>query len=131
MSSIMRNIFGMLVLGVMLQLAGCYSTPVRNLASDVALIKSGESHKQDVVAFLGDPDEKVTAENGVEKWLFREKESSWLKSTPGLKRFLPKKKEEVIVVMFKGDLVVSSQYRAIEYEETKWANDFDWQEKKQ
>ena len=131
MPSIFRTILGALALMMLLSLPACYGKHVRNLASDVALIKAGETRRQDVIAYLGEPDEKATAENGMEKWLFREKEESMLKSTPLLKNVLPRAKQEVIIVLLKGDTVVSSRYGAIDFEEKKWADDFDWQEKQQ
>ena len=47
-----------LVLTLLAGISGCYINPVRHLASDAALLKVGESTKEDVLVFLGEPDEQ-------------------------------------------------------------------------
>ena len=114
----------------LLLLTACTGRPVRNLASDAALIKAGQSSRQDVLAYLGDPDEQLQEEGGREQWIYHEKEKSKLKTTPVVGKFFNPKKEETLTVILQGDAVLSSFYGAFAFEQKKWADDFDWQRKK-
>ena len=53
-------------------LAGCYSKPVRHLASDASLVRAGESTREDVLRYLGEPDGRRTVAPGVEEYLYHE-----------------------------------------------------------
>lgn len=127
MSSNVRSF--VLALSLTLMLGGCYGKQVRNLASDAALIKVGESTRQDVLTFLGEPDNQESSDTGLEKWVFFEKEQSRLKNTPLVGKYFGEKNEGMVTIVLKGDQVVACEYGAIDHETMKWADDFDWQEK--
>jgi len=112
-------------------ISGCYSTPVRHLASDVALLKVGESTEEDVLIFLGAPDEQQDLGGGVEKWLYQDKEMSFLEKTPLVgKRFGSPEYKQVVVTMI-NKIVTEVVYSATDEDDLDWAHDYSWQEKKE
>ncbi len=118
-------------LGIMLFfLAGCYNAPVRHLASDVGLLKIGKSSRDDVLAYLGPPDKQNVLEDGTEKWLFKEYESSLIKNTPVVGKYFGPKNYGTVLVILKDDVVVDCIFDAYDNDEMDWADDFNWQEKK-
>lgn len=109
-------------------LSGCYRKPVRHLASDAALIKAGQSSREDVLTFLGEPDEQIIIQEGVEKWVFKEYENSALKSAPVVGKYFGKPDYGTVTVIIKDNTVVKCVYGAYDHEEMGWADDFHWQE---
>ena len=126
MSLVLRNLIYVIVISLVL--AGCYGKPVRHLASDAALIKPGESTREDVLTYLGEPDEQEILSEGVEKWVFREYESSMLKSTPVVGRYFGPPDYGTVTVILKNNIVAKCIYGAYDHEELDWADDFGWQE---
>lgn len=112
-------------------LTGCYNKPVRHLASDVALLKIGESGRDDVLTFLGEPDEQIVLKDGVEKWVFTEYEKSALKEAPVVGKYFGKPNYGKVTVILKNNIVVDCIYGAWKHNDNAWADDFDWQEKQQ
>lgn len=129
MSLVLRNLVCLLF--VSLVITGCYNKPVRHLASDAALIKVGESSREDVLTYLGEPDEQVIVGEGVEKWVFREYETSVLKSTPVVGKYFGPPNYGTVTVFIKDDIVAKCVYGAYDHEELDWADDFGWQENAQ
>ena len=121
----------MILLVAAFLLGGCYHTPVRNLASDAVLIKPGQSTRNDVLTFLGEPDEQQTVGEGVEKWLYREEQSSSLERAPLVGKYFGKPGYGRVVVTLKGDTVVDITYDAHDDDEEGWADDYSWQEGKE
>ncbi len=111
-------------------LTGCYNTPVRHIASDVGLLKIGESSRDDVLTYLGSPDQQSVLEDGTEKWLFKEYESSMVKNTPVVGKYFGPKNYGTVLVVLKNDVVVDCIFDAYDHDEMDWADDFSWQEKK-
>lgn len=112
-----------------LLLGGCYNKPVRNLASDAALIKSGQSTRDDVLTFLGEPDDQKVVGKGVEKWLYKEETTSVLGKAPLVGKYLSSPGYGRVVVTLKGDTVIDCSYDAHDAGEDGWAHDYSWQEK--
>ena len=127
MSSISRCC--MILAAVVLVLSGCYNKPVRNLASDAALIKAGQSTRDDVLAFLGEPDDTQTVDGGLEKWLYKERTATSLEKFPVMGKYFGSPGIGKVVVTLKGDLVVDCTFSAHDDDDTDWAEDFKWQEK--
>ena len=120
-----------MALAVMLgTMSGCYNTPVRHLASDVSLLKTGESTAEDVLIFLGPPDEQQDKGGGVEKWLYRDKEMSFLQKTPLVGKHLGSPLYRKVVVTITKNIVSDVVYSASDKDDLNWADDFSWQEKK-
>ncbi len=112
-------------------LNGCYNTPVRHLASDVALLKIGESKSDNVLTYLGEPDDQIVLEDGVEKWVFIEHENSSLKKAPLVGKYFGEQNYDTVTVILKNDVVIDCIYGAWAHTDNAWADDFDWQENEQ
>lgn len=111
-------------------LSGCYTTPVRHLASDAALLKVGESKRNDVLIYLGEPDEQIVLGKGEEKWLYKEYEHSMVKSAPLVGKYFGKPNYGTLAVTLKNDIVADIIYGAWESDNDAWQDDFGWQEQK-
>ena len=61
---------------VLFFLSGCADKPVRHLASDASLVIVGTSTRNDVLTFLGDPDEQQIDSPSVERWVYFEENQS-------------------------------------------------------
>ncbi len=111
-------------------LGGCYTTPVRHLASDVALLQVGTSTKEDVIIYLGEADEQQDMGDGVQKWLYKEKNVSLLQRTPLVGSKLGSPEYNRVVVTLKNGIVSACDYGHSDEDDMDWAKDFSWQEKK-
>ncbi len=110
--------------------SGCYNKPVRHLASDASLLKVGESSREDVLIFLGDPDERQEVAEGVEKWLYRDKEMTLFEKTPLLgKQFGSPDYQRLVVTLVNG-IVSKCRYYSNDKDDLNWADDYPWQKKK-
>lgn len=114
---------------VMLLMAGCYNRPVRNLASDASLIKIGQSNREDVLVFLGEPDLQRMVSANQEEWVYIEEKESTFQKTPMVGGVFSPEGYGKVVVTLEGDLVVDCQYSAYEEKDLDWKDDFDWQKK--
>ncbi len=112
-------------------ISGCYTTPVRHLASDVALLKVGESTEEDVMVFLGAPDEKQELAAGVEKWLYRDKKMSLMEKAPLIGKRLGSPEYKLVVVTIANEIVTELVYSSSDEDDLDWADDYSWQEKKE
>ncbi|MFH0784423.1 MAG: hypothetical protein V2B20_21045 [Pseudomonadota bacterium] len=110
-------------------LSGCYMTPVRHLASDVALLQVGKTTSEDVVVFLGDPDEQHDLGDGVQKWLYRDKSVGFLQRTPLIGSKLGSPEVRQAVVTLKNGVVSACDYSYSDQDDMGWTKDFSWQEK--
>jgi hypothetical protein len=111
-------------------ISGCYTTPVRHLASDVSLLKVGQSTEEDVLIFLGEPDEQQELGAGVEKWLYKDKEMSFLEKTPLVGKRLGSPEYRQVVVTITNNIVTEVVYSSSDADDMDWADDYSWQEKK-
>ncbi len=111
-------------------LGGCYTTPVRHLASDIALVQIGKSTQEDVVVFLGDPNEQSDQGDGVQKWLYLEKDVGLLQKTPLVGKKLGAPGIYQVMITFKNGVVSSCDFAYADEDDNDWAKDFSWQGKK-
>lgn len=127
-----KSYFLMLLVAVALAtISGCYNKPVRHLASDVALLKVGQSTEEDVLIFLGEPDEQQEVAAGIEKWLYRDKEMSFVEKTPLVGKRLGSPEYKLVVVTLSNKIVTDVIYSASDADDLDWADDYPWQEKKE
>lgn len=93
--------------------AGCstVSTPVRHLSSDVCLVMPESTTRQEVLSFLGEPDQKITSAGKSETWLYLKVNKSFSKKLPLLGAKLGNQNYETVTVTFAGDLVKTCLYR--------------------
>ncbi len=127
---VLRMKFFLLALATLVALSGCYSTPVRHLTSDVALLKVGESTAEDVLIFMGAPDERQELGSGVEKWVYKDKEMSFLEKAPLIGKHLGSPEYKQVVVTITKNIVSEAVYTSSDADDLDWANDYSWQEKK-
>jgi hypothetical protein len=82
-----------------------HKEPVRHLASDVCLLVQGQSTKQEVLTYLGPPDERRSTGEGTEEWIYYETRKSLMRKTPLVGNRLGYEEKETAVVSFDGDVV--------------------------
>lgn len=119
-----------IVISVLLLIAGCYSKPVRHLASDASLIKKGESSRQEVLRYLGEPDGQRTVAPGVEEYVYFENVRNTVQRAPIVGSWMGVEGYETLIVTFTGDLVTDLEFRTFKEKDREWADDFTWQDVK-
>jgi hypothetical protein len=117
-------------LTVLLLLGGCYSKPVRHLASDASLIRAGESTRQDVLRYLGEPNGRRMVSPGVEEFVYYEEQRGMIQRTPVIGPFMGTEGNEMLLLTLTGDQVTDSVFRTFRKDERDWATDFTWEEVK-
>jgi len=100
-------------------LPGCAKKNVRHLASDVCLVTPDKTTKEQVVTYLGLPDEQYEMADGSETWVYYDVKKSTLAGTPYFGDKIGDKKYEMAKVTFSGDIVRTCIYRALTEEEFK------------
>ena len=117
----MHKISHVIAVGVCLAffmgITGCASKNVRHLASDVCLVSPEKTTKEQVLAYLGPPDEKYEMADGGETWIYYEAKKSMLRDTPYLGEKIGDSKYEMVKVVFQGEIVQTSVYRLLTEEE--------------
>jgi hypothetical protein len=127
-----KNFFLLLLVAVaLISISGCYNKPVRHLASDVALLKVGQSTEEDVLIFLGEPDEQQELSAGGEKWVYRDKEMTLLEKAPLVGKRLGSPEYKLVVVTIRNNIVTDVLYSVSHEDDMDWADDYPWQEKKE
>ncbi|WP_457575261.1 hypothetical protein [Desulfomarina sp.] len=111
-------------------LSGCYNKPVRHLASDAALLKVGVSTREDVLIYLGDPDEQQVGPDGSEKWLYTKKDMTLLERVPYAGKYFGSPEYSRLIVTLKNGIVTKCVYLRTDEDDLDWADDYSWQEKK-
>lgn len=111
-------------------LTGCYNTPVRHLASDVSLLKSGVSTTNDVLTYLGKPDEQYVRDDGADVWVYKEAIRSDLERAPLFGHHLKESGDDRVVVILLNNIVDSCTFYEHGKNELDWREDFSWQKKK-
>jgi len=123
-----RYIFIGLALAILL--TGCYSKPVRHLASDASLIKAGESTRQDVLRYLGEPNGHRTVAPGIQEFVYHEDKKNIMGRAPFVGSLVGTEGYEILVITLTGDLVTGSEFRTFRKADKEWADDFTWDEVK-
>jgi outer membrane protein assembly factor BamE (lipoprotein component of BamABCDE complex) len=118
------------LLAAIVGLSGCYNTPVRHLASDVALLKVGTSTKEDVLVFLGEPDEQQAVDTGTERWLYLKEDRALFEKTPFVGKHIGSPEYSRVVVTLTNGIVTECVFSSTDEDDFDWADDFSWQEKK-
>lgn len=96
--------------------SGCARKNVRHLASDICMISKGVS-KQEVLTYLGPPDERKAGEAG-EIWTYYQVKKSMLRKTPFIGDNLGTEDVEMATVQFAGDKVITCVYRSFPSKES-------------
>jgi outer membrane protein assembly factor BamE (lipoprotein component of BamABCDE complex) len=98
-------------------MTGCAKKNVRHLASDVCLVSPEKTTKEQVLTYLGQPDEQYEMADGSETWIYYDVQKTALRNTPYIGDKLGEKKYETVKVTFRGDIVQTSVYRLLTEEE--------------
>lgn len=109
-------------------IVGCSSKPVRHLASDAALIQAGESTREDVLLYLGQPDGRRTVSPGVEEYVYYQERKGFFGNMPMIGDFIDPDSYETILVTLDGDLVSGCDFSIRKEDDRDWADDFTWEE---
>jgi hypothetical protein len=123
-----RSLFSLLVVGLLLLLVGCSGTPTRHLVSDVCMIKSGQSSRQDVLTLMGEPDSKRMVSPDVEEWVYYEEDRSMMQDTPLVGGVFDANGYNMVRITLSADIVNSCRYSGFEDDEFDWQDDYTWQE---
>ncbi|MDO8945899.1 MAG: hypothetical protein Q7U88_01935 [Desulfocapsaceae bacterium] len=119
-------VFSISVLLLMV-MSGCHNHPVRHLASDVGLIKAGETTRQEVISLLGDPDSTRMVSATIEEWTYYDEDKSLLQQTPLMGEAFSSKGYNTVVLLLNGDIVTAARYGSYDKNEFDWQNDYHWQ----
>ncbi|MEN8190322.1 MAG: hypothetical protein ABFS19_10780 [Thermodesulfobacteriota bacterium] len=90
--------------------SACSSKPVRHLASDVCLIKAGETDRASVIRFLGEPNSKRKLSATREEWLYYEEKKSTMQKIPLMGEAFEGEGYQVVKIIIEGDTVLSSDF---------------------
>ncbi|HEJ84246.1 MAG TPA: hypothetical protein ENO25_06720 [Desulfobacteraceae bacterium] len=115
-------------LTLLLFLSGCYTKPVRHLASDASLIKSGESTRQEVLQYLGEPNGRRTVGPGVEELVYYEGKRNLLRRSPVIGAMMDDQGYELLIITLTGNLVTNSEFRIFKKGEMDRFEGFTWDE---
>jgi hypothetical protein len=113
-------------LSLLLLLSGCFYKPVRHLASDASLITVGESTRQDLLRYLGEPNGRRTVSPGVEEYVYYEDQRNTMERMPMVGPFMGTEGYQMLLITLTGDQVTDSVFRTFRKDERDWANDFTW-----
>ncbi len=97
-------------------LAGCHHEPVHHLVSDACLLSPGVS-PQEVVTYLGVPQERRLGEQGNEVWVYYAVHKSFLRDTPFIGEKFGDKDYELVTVTFLNNAVSTCVYHSYTEEE--------------
>lgn len=105
----------MIVLATTIWLWGCASTsPIRHLSSDVCLVLPESTTKTEVLAFLGEPDQKNAPDGLTETWIYYKKNENLVRKLPLVGGKFGSLNYEMVTVSFTGELVRTCIYRQLE-----------------
>jgi hypothetical protein len=106
--------------GLILVLAGCArNKSVRHLAADASLITPHKSSRQEVLTYLGEPEEKHSLSDGSEVWTYYQVNKTVLRKTPYIGDKLGSEEHDVLRVIFQQDTVQDCTYRNVAEEDFK------------
>lgn len=109
-------------------LGGCQAKQIRHLASDAAMITPGQTTRQEVTRYLGEPDARRTVSAGVEEYVYYETKKSDLARLPLLDRLLGTQGYEILIITIKNDKVTGTEFRTYDKDDAGWSKDFTWEE---
>ena len=111
-----------------LLLFGCYSKPVRHLASDASMIKAGESTRAEVLQYLGEPNGHRSLGPGAEEYVYHEDKRNVLQRSPVVGAMMDADGYEMLIITLTGDLVTEAEFRTFRKGEMDRFEGFTWDE---
>ncbi len=128
MPNSLRSFFLPGILLLILFIAGCSGAPTRHLVSDVCMIKSGQTSRQDVLQLMGEPNSKRMLSSDTEEWVYYEEARAMVQDTPLVGGAFDPDGYSMVVVTFLGNTVATCRYSGFEDDEFEWQDDYSWQE---
>lgn len=129
MTMMLRSLlFPLMVLFLALVLGGCSKGPVRHLASDVCMVKVGQTSRQEVLELMGEPDSRRMVAPSTEQWLYYEEDRSTLQAAPVVGETFDPSGYHMVMITLAGDVVSTCRYSAYDEDEFDWQDDYSWQE---
>lgn len=116
------NLLGVTLLFLLTAACAGTATPVRHLSSDVCLVMPEKTTREEVISFLGEPDQKMTTAENQELWLYLKANKSFLRKMPMVGDQLGTEDYETVTVTFAGDRVRTCLYRQLSESEFKEFN---------
>jgi outer membrane protein assembly factor BamE (lipoprotein component of BamABCDE complex) len=107
---------------------GCTKGPVRHLASDVCMVKPGQTSRQEVLELMGEPDSKRMVAASMEQWVYYEEDKSSLQAAPLVGGTFDPNGYHMVMITLAGDTVSICRYSAYDQDEFAWQDDYSWQE---
>lgn len=105
----------LIILALAIWLGGCATTsPIRHLSSDVCLVLPESTTKTEVLAFLGEPDQRTAADGLTETWIYYKKNEDLVRKLPLVGEKFGTLNYEMVTVSFTGELVRTCIYRQLE-----------------
>ena len=99
-------------------LAACSARePVRHLSSDVCLVMPEKTTRQEVLSFMGNPDQRQVLPDGEEKWIYSRVQKSFWRKTPWIGKKLGFETYDIVTVTFRGNKVFTCVYRELDEKE--------------
>lgn len=115
------------ILLAVLLLAGCYSKPVRHLASDAALIQSGVTTLTEVYQYLGEPKGVREIAPGVREYVYSEDTVSFWGKMAILGPMVGPSGYEMIILTVQDEVVQSVVFRNFNEKDRDWVKDYTWE----
>jgi len=109
-------------------LTGCYNKQVRHLASDIVLIQNGTSTREDVIMYLGEPDDIQVVETGIERWVYSDSRRNMQEGLPWIGKYFGEAEKTDVAIIIKNNVVVDSRFISKDSDDLEWQKNFDWQQ---
>ncbi len=114
--SFSQAVFPVFLFLAVISLFGCARYPVRHLTSDASLIVPNQTTKKDVIAYMGFPNQKVTAPGEKEVWYYVESKKSLMRKTPYIGNSLGHEEYQAVIITYSGDIVDTCTFRLLDEE---------------
>ncbi|MCF8056760.1 MAG: hypothetical protein K9K37_08985 [Desulfocapsa sp.] len=123
-----RPLFFVTILLLGLSMTACSGKPTRHLVSDVCMIKSGQTSRQEVLQLMGEPDSKRMLGPDTEEWVYYEEARATMQDAPLVGGAFDPDGYNMVVVTLSGNTVTTCRYSGFEEDEFDWQDDYSWQE---
>jgi len=122
-----RLLLSVLVWMILLLVIGCSSKPARHLAADAALIKPGQSTVEEVIRYLGEPDDRQPLGPGTEQFIYTQDRLSTLARVPYVGSWLGDRESEKLVITIHNGVVTRCEFHQHNEKDRDWADDISWE----
>lgn len=114
------TVTAMVVLAALfISLSGCARKNVRHLASDASLVVPEQTTREQVLSYLGQPDEHYATADGGETWVYYALRKDFLAKTPYIGDRIGEQQYETVRVTFNGDVVRTCEFRFLTKKEAQ------------